>query len=139
MKSNSPIIPFNIEGSDDPDFMREVHQALQVLNELDALEAGDNQQAIAQFNHAHAPQRAIDGLGPMVLSMDPMVHTFYRAQQFDFQSKRDLNWLAQRHPEMRVRGRETTRDQVGYRAPVQEWKAEISTTPERHVRETITY
>jgi hypothetical protein len=152
---SSPLIPFNIEGSEDPAFMREVAVELQLLVAQEAEQAGRQQEAIARHNWSHAPQRAVDGLGPLTLSMAPAAHLFYRLQGFDFQSKKDVQWLTQRHPEMKVHGRETTKDQFGYRGPVQEWPvapaalrpestrsasvSTISSTPERNVRETTTY
>lgn len=126
----------SVADAHDPELMALVCAELDREIEAQALEAEQEQIAIAQRNHAAPPARALDGLGPQVMSLSPTLFLHYKVnERLDFGSKRDREWLMKRFPETRVRGNERTKLSVGYAST----PAGLQRVERGSVRERITY
>jgi len=147
---------------DDPELMQLIGQELERRITLEAVIAEREAVELAQIYHAAPVQRAIDGLGPQLMAIPPTLFLHYKIQeQLDFSSTKDRHWLMQRFPEIKVPGKQTTKDSFGWtpglgagsrtangegRAPepgrlstLNPQPSTLSPTPSRHVRETVKY
>lgn len=83
----------------------------------EAIAAEAEQILIAQENERQA-LRAIDGIGPQVLSMSPLAFIHFKAvEQLDFSNPKDVRWLGSRYPEMKVKSGATRLQVAGAAVP----------------------
>ncbi len=120
----------NFPGMHDEAFVAEVAKELDELLMWEAIMCAQEQRELAQLYNDRPPEKCIDGVGPQILAITPTAFIHYKAvEKLDFSNPRDIQYLINRHPHMRVRGPQTTRIQSGYRGPeVRSQKSEVSKT-----------
>ena len=96
---------------------KRMHEILSDQNAMEIVKAKIRQRQIAQFHHQNRP-RAMDGIGPKVMAVDPYFVSYWRMKQgADCWDDPDfVKWLAREEEAVRVRAG-GTKTQVGYSGP----------------------
>lgn len=105
-------------GMNNEAFVAEVAKELDELLMWEAIMCEQEQRELAQLYHDRPPMKCVDGIGPQVLAITPTAYIHYKAiEGLDFSNPKDLKYLINRHPHMRVQAPQRVKTGVGYTGP----------------------
>ncbi len=101
-------------GMHNESFVAAVAKELDELLMWEAIACEAEQRELAALYSSRPPEKCVDGIGPQILAITPTAFIHYKAiEKLDFSNPKDIQYLINRHPHMRVRGAQTVKGARG--------------------------